>query len=620
MLGSLSPVPSFPDYTGPYRVGTVDVEIPIDELYSPSPRPAGAEHVSTVAMRIFYPASLESTGKPPPAAIAYFPRHLHYTSIPAHKNADILPANTPNGRWPTVVFSHGLGGSRNAYSHVAGSLASHGTVVFCPEHRDGSAVTSFIRSPEKYRQKKKKQQQQQRGGGSSSSPSRLFGGLSNGSSGNAPKNMVVPYRRISHTVSPEMYAAREEQLRIRLWELGLIHDALLRMDRGESFTNMNASTLSLAPLAGLLHVHEPGAIIFAGHSFGSATTVQLVKSTYYADHPVLSTMDKAPLFTPEAGSEIRRQITDKTVTILLDIWVTPLIDPGFTPLFDLPMPAYDAAVPDAPGGRAILAVLSEQFYKWEDHLRVTARVFSPAPAEEVPSPELYHRRGHGKNQGQAQAATGDNTSDNNTDESSASELPPFPHPNLFYVQESAHLSQSDFGVLFPWLTKKMFSAVEPARAIRLNLRAQLQVLRDNGVPIARTCAADLADGIAPDAILVQSPAVSSSSLSNSSSGKEGSLSKKKHARAAKKHRSSLTAAAAGDLADDRAILDKSGECVVDHWLWIDGPTLFVGTDSESDSAEGRADQSKRRVEKTDKDMAEHMEPGLEEAAVVAARG
>jgi hypothetical protein len=49
----LSPVPGFSPYTGPYKVGTVDVELPISELESPSPAPT--EDIPTVQYRIFYP-------------------------------------------------------------------------------------------------------------------------------------------------------------------------------------------------------------------------------------------------------------------------------------------------------------------------------------------------------------------------------------------------------------------------------------------------------------------------------------------------------------------------------------------------------------------------------------
>ena len=38
-LSYLNPIPSFPAYTGPYNVGTVDVELPVSELHSPAPSP-----------------------------------------------------------------------------------------------------------------------------------------------------------------------------------------------------------------------------------------------------------------------------------------------------------------------------------------------------------------------------------------------------------------------------------------------------------------------------------------------------------------------------------------------------------------------------------------------------
>lgn len=56
----LSPIPTFPEYTGPYKVGTVDVEIPVTDLNAPSPAPPNAVDIPTVQFRIFYPAVPES--------------------------------------------------------------------------------------------------------------------------------------------------------------------------------------------------------------------------------------------------------------------------------------------------------------------------------------------------------------------------------------------------------------------------------------------------------------------------------------------------------------------------------------------------------------------------------
>ena len=56
-LSRLSPVPSFPAYTGPYSVGTQDVEIPTSELHSPALAPHS--QISTISFRLFYPCEPE---------------------------------------------------------------------------------------------------------------------------------------------------------------------------------------------------------------------------------------------------------------------------------------------------------------------------------------------------------------------------------------------------------------------------------------------------------------------------------------------------------------------------------------------------------------------------------
>ena len=60
-LSRLSPVPSFPAYSGPYTVGTQDVEIPISELSSSAPAPD--PQVSTISFRLFYPCEPEKRAK-----------------------------------------------------------------------------------------------------------------------------------------------------------------------------------------------------------------------------------------------------------------------------------------------------------------------------------------------------------------------------------------------------------------------------------------------------------------------------------------------------------------------------------------------------------------------------
>lgn len=444
-LNRINPIPSFPAYTGPYKVGTVDVEIPTSQLSSPNESDSPRSDLPTVAFRIFYPAKPESkqrgirwihepqrevvsayarflgAGSAFSQVLSLAPQTLYYATIPVHHNAEMLEPATESKRWPVMIFSHGLGGSRNAYSHICGSLASHGIVVVAPEHRDGSAPISFVHSPDK-----------------------------------KEKMQPVDYIRVSHTASTETYEARDKQLRVRLWELGLIHDALLKLDERTPLTNVaednkkkNSGNDTLTMFANSLNVHQPGAISMAGHSFGAATMVQFTKSVYYNQTTSQPPSSYKPLFTPSPTSSIVQQITPRTPVMLLDLWTLPIESPATSWLRSQPMPCYTPSNPA--GGSTLLAILSEAFFKWSTNLNQSKRILakpSSAPATQ-------------------------------------------PGPHIFYPLHSAHLSQSDFGILFPWLTTKVMGAKEPERVLRLNTRAVLQTMRGAGIEVAKTSRADL---------------------------------------------------------------------------------------------------------------------------------
>lgn len=442
-----NPTPSFPSYTGPYPVGSVDVELPVDSLDAPSHAPDST--LSTVAFRIFYPCELEPTASSRPVRwipspqrgyvsayarflganptlanmLSLFPQLLYYITIPVQRNARLLSPDRAE-RWPVMVFSHGLGGSRNAYSHICGSVASHGVVVIAPDHRDGSSPIQYVRE-------------------TASSKARTVG-----------------YRPYPHEANPEVYDGRDAQLKVRLWEVGTIHDAITKIDRGSAPKNLDPNNSHsrkkefvdvLSMFRGKLDVHRPGAIAWAGHSFGAATMYQLLKSTYYRPEGPISSY--RPLFTPDATSSIVQQITPSSPLILLDMWCFPLTCPSTRWIWEKPLPCY--ASPDGPGGRAILSVLSEGFFKWREHLVKMKQSLSSNPTSDSPLPR--------------DAKDG---------------------PRFFYPVGSAHLSQSDFGVVFPWMTKKVFKSEDPERTLRLNTRAIMQHLRDAGWRVADTSALD----------------------------------------------------------------------------------------------------------------------------------
>ncbi|TVY44387.1 putative phospholipase A2 [Lachnellula occidentalis] len=446
----LNPVPGFPPYTGPYTVGTLDVELPVSELDSASPAPDNS--VSTVQYRVFYPCDPGFRGKninfiPSPQReyiaaytrflgagnalsefISFFPRILHYVQIPALKNAPLLKPSTTTARWPVMLFSHGLGGSRNVYSHIAGSIASHGMIVVCPEHRDGSTPVSFVRDVP------------------STDSKHILGKKS---------KTRVQYRHVAHTKSPEVEAGRNAQLRIRLWEMGLIFDSLVRLDTGEDLSNLNTSTIPLSLFKEKMDVHRPGKVTFAGHSFGASTITQLIKSTFYAPRNSEAPATYTPLFTPTSRSHIASQITTQTPAILLDVWCLPLRAESTRWLWNQPFPAYTKA---GQGGASLLAVESQAFYNWREHLAATKRLLSPDPS--ITAPFDYAGKG-------------------------------VREPAFYYAKSAAHLSQSDFGILFPWLTKRFLAVEDPERILRLNVRAIAQLLRNNGVEIGKTSRQDM---------------------------------------------------------------------------------------------------------------------------------
>ncbi|WVR09414.1 hypothetical protein IAU60_006481 [Kwoniella sp. DSM 27419] len=163
---------SLPLGTGPHGVGYVPLShAPISPFAHPNPKHVEtgepALQIGEVAYSVFYPTQASGRGKgvswvPEPfwgvvrgyerflngktgqqsgIGLRFLAGTLGYIAgrikIPVHPYHPILPPSSAH-RYPLVIFSHGLAGTRHTYSQFCAGLASEGYVVLSVEHRDGS--------------------------------------------------------------------------------------------------------------------------------------------------------------------------------------------------------------------------------------------------------------------------------------------------------------------------------------------------------------------------------------------------------------------------------------------------------------------------------------------------
>jgi len=261
----------------------------------------------------------------------------------------------------------------------------------------------------------------------------------------------VRYKRLSHDSNPEVLRGRNTQLRIRLWELELLYTALGSLNKGQDLKNLaDGGVPNLTEKLDL----RPSKVTWVGHSFGAASVVQFVKSVFWHQTvPIANGESRSrslfeALYVPAENAALKEQITADSPIVLLDLWTMPLRGDATLWLWEKPLPCYAAG---ASPKQNVLAIMSEEFHKWTTLLDRVKAVLSNTPAEQEQSKEL-----------------GGASSDG---------------PRRFYAPKTAHLSHSDFGVLFPWATRKWLHAEEPERTLLLNTRAILQLLRENQISV-----------------------------------------------------------------------------------------------------------------------------------------
>ncbi|KAJ4345599.1 uncharacterized protein N0V89_011732 [Didymosphaeria variabile] len=175
-----------PQYTGPHDVGTIDIEVPVqdprqvvDAVFKADGKPAF--QLDTVLFTLYYPAVKGARSSKPqhkwfPKPISliaegyataahfnnFFSRPLFTFAlwglassidIPAKVDVALLGDSEKTDKdnlmqWPVVVLSHGDVSARTDYTAYCGELASRGVIVAAIEHRDGSCPGTIVHLPD----------------------------------------------------------------------------------------------------------------------------------------------------------------------------------------------------------------------------------------------------------------------------------------------------------------------------------------------------------------------------------------------------------------------------------------------------------------------------------------
>ncbi|KAF9495463.1 hypothetical protein BDN71DRAFT_1482722 [Pleurotus eryngii] len=233
-----------------------------------------------------------------------------FIKVPVYTDAPLLrppKLETKQTQWPLVLFSHGLGGSRTAYSQICARLAASGKVVLALEHRDGTGHR-YIREND-----------------ISWEP-------------DSPKDQAQPL------------SLRTEQLAFRTQEMYIAYKAFAELansgNDGHSLENVDGSAVkweSWCPG----YVNCSSDVTLAGHSFGGCT--------------VLSILSTEP---PPGHHQI-----PVTKALVLDPWLEPLPTPGPSPYSstNLANAIKSGEIEQARSHPRILVINSERFTLWKDH-------------------------------------------------------------------------------------------------------------------------------------------------------------------------------------------------------------------------------------------------------------
>ncbi|GCC28186.1 hypothetical protein chiPu_0006614 [Chiloscyllium punctatum] len=181
--------------------------------------------------------------------VDYILNHLYGSySIPAEWDA---PFKT--GRYPLVIFSHGLGAFRTLYSAICIELASRGFVVAAVEHRDGSASATYY-----YEEKAKAVNKVGESTSTSSSALPL----------DQLQRKWLYYKPLKE--GEQEFPLRNDQVHQRTEECTKALNLLTDINMGKPVNNIFPVNFDFTKMKDSLDLHK---VAIMGHSFGAATVI-----------------------------------------------------------------------------------------------------------------------------------------------------------------------------------------------------------------------------------------------------------------------------------------------------------------------------------------------------------
>ncbi|KAL3457002.1 platelet-activating factor acetylhydrolase, isoform II-domain-containing protein [Aspergillus heterothallicus] len=271
-----------PGYTGPHRVGAIDLEVPLaggprrvtDGILKGTDQPAF--EIETLLATVYYPTDQKFRSRKPrypwisrPISLTAqgYARFAHADNfitrpiftfalwaiggsitIPAEVDAPLIATEKGLEALPVTVFSHGDASSRTDYTNFLGELASRGHVAVAIEHRDGSGPGSIVKTV-----------------------------------ASAPGRRLLPFRASDLQDELDNDGFKRAQLTVRDAEIQAAVEMLHAINSGTPVLNtrdpVNTFTLAKSDWAGRLNLTQ---LTLAGHSFGATGALQALTTLYSA--------------------------------------------------------------------------------------------------------------------------------------------------------------------------------------------------------------------------------------------------------------------------------------------------------------------------------------------------